>query len=60
MGNYTEMLNIKRRKAETKLIKLRIIKKIYEGKGLNKIEEVYRSEWMKALNSANLMSICYN
>lgn len=35
------------KKAETKLIKLRIVKKIYDGLELNKNEQTYLEKWKK-------------
>mmetsp|Transcript_18829 Transcript_18829/g.16279 ORF Transcript_18829/g.16279 Transcript_18829/m.16279 type:complete len:251 (-) Transcript_18829:502-1254(-) len=48
------MLDIKRRKAETKLIKLRIIKKLHENASLSSIEKEYVKKWRKAIEDSNL------
>jgi hypothetical protein len=50
------MLIIKRRKAESKLIKLRILKKLHDGIDLSKIEEDYKAQWKKSIKSTNLLS----
>jgi len=49
------MLDLKRRKAEAKLIKLRILKKLHEGQSLSEIEKEYLTQWSKAIKSSNLL-----
>lgn len=45
---------MKRRKAETKLIKLRIIKKLYEQQSLSKLETEYLKRWREGVKSSSL------
>jgi len=49
------MLNLKRRKAETKLIKLRLIKKLHEGKSLSSLEAEYLKQWKKSITESPLV-----
>jgi hypothetical protein len=51
------MLSIKRRKVESKLIKLRILLKLHENKPLTSAELNYQREWIKALKSATISGI---
>lgn len=45
-GDYDEFLIKEKRKAETKLIKLRIIKKIHENIALSPKEKTYLNKWV--------------
>jgi len=53
--NLQDMLNLKRRKAETKLIKLRIIKKLHEGKDLSAVEVEYLKKWKQSVQESPLV-----
>jgi len=53
-GDLESMLDLKRRKAETKLIKLRIIKKLYEQQALSKLETEYLKKWKESIKSSSL------
>ena len=49
------MLDIKRRKAETKLIKLRLLTKLHIGQTFSNIEKEYLNKWVESINSANIL-----
>ena len=51
------MLDLKRRKAETKLIKLRLIKKLHEGLSLSQAEGEYLKRWREAVQTSALTGI---
>lgn len=53
-GDLENMLDLKRRKAETKLIKLRIIKKLYEQQALSKLETEYLKKWRESVKTSSL------
>jgi len=58
--NLQDMLNLKRRKAETKLIKLRIIKKLHEGKDLSAVEVEYLKKWKQSVQESPLVDLDLN
>lgn len=58
--NIDDMLHLKRRKAETKLIKLRIIKKLHNGNELTQTEKDYLKAWRQAVNEYPLHNLDLN
>lgn len=53
-ANNAEYLDLIRRKAESKLIKACILRKLHSGRSLNAAQMKYFKKWIKELRSANL------
>ena len=46
-GSYQQFVTREKRKAETKLIKLRILKKLHDSSALSQNEQIYLKKWQK-------------